>query len=165
MLVGFIAVIVILLVIIGLFSSNLLSSNSKGAQYVTEAQKVNIMLSNMNGQAKFYYGGHGSYKDISVQYFKDIGFKEAKIVNQDPSGSMDSDHWENWPTGVTSPYTGPYIELGGSAGGQLRILVVPQNDDQNAGFFILKEKANTLDPTFLKILERTLAGDSAYIGG
>ena len=167
MFVGFIAVVVILLIIVGLMSTGALSSGSN-ADYLTEAKKVQALLSNVEGEAKFYsIEGDYSFKNLDMDYFTRVRFAPSNMVTANPG--MSSADWEGWPTsadgGFPDPYTGPYLKIGGYAGDQIRLVVAPINNGQHAGVFILKQKVNTLDPDYVKILETTLAADPEYIGG
>lgn len=166
MFVGFIAVVVILLVIVALMSSGALSGSDK-AQYMTEAKKVHALFSQLQGESKFYYSqANESYTGISMDYFLMHDFAKGLMV---PNSNMVSADWEGWPAaadgGFPDPYTGPYIKLGGPAGDDLRVVVTSINNGQSAAFHILKKKGTTVDSSYLMILEKTLAADQNYIGG
>lgn len=167
MLIGFIVLIVFLLVIVGLMSSSSLSNDSSGTKYITEAKKIQVMLSNMENESQFYFARDETFNGIGIKYYENIGFHPELIVPQDPSGSMSKNDWENWPdeTYFPSPYSGPYIELKGSAAKDLRVVISPLNNGNNMGIYILKRKGSTVDPVFLKTLEKVLSSDSNYIGG
>lgn len=177
MFVGFIAVVVILMVIVGLMSTGALSS-SNNSTFISEAKKAHEMISNMNGEAKFYYvGASETFTGIDTDYFVRANFAPSHLVVSNP-GMIMAD-WEGWPSTIDpggkydlnndgildSPYTGAYVKVGGIAGDDLRILSHSLNDGNNVGFFLLKRKNNTIDPKFIKILEKEMASDSEFIGG
>ena len=169
MFVGFIAVIVIILVIVVLMSTGALSG-ADSSKYVTEAKKTHALFSLLQGESKFYYSGNNeSYLDIGMDYFMEHDFAGKQMK---ASGSMASADWEGWPTNVDGafpdPYTGPYIEVGGTAGDNMRIIGTSINDGKAAVFFLLKNTNATeaqLPDKFMKTLERTLSADSNYICG
>jgi len=172
MLVGFIAVIVILLVIVGFMSSDGTGSKDGGARFITEAKKIAAMMSHMENESQFYYARVESYAGIGMDYFEDVEFQKDLMVHTDPDGPMLKEDWENWPdeTVFPSPYTGPYIELRGPAAGEMRIIVAPLNNGQNMGIFIIKRifdnpEDSAIDPAFPKVLEKVLSFDPDYIGG
>jgi len=176
MFVGFIAVIVILLIIVGLMSTGAISG-SKNSNYIAEAKKVQAMLSNMNNEGSFYYSqASETFSGIDMNYFVRTRFAPTLMVTNNPG--MNEDDWDGWPTIDTgeeldadndgildSPYTGAYIKLGGTPGDQMRVIVTPINNGNQAGIFILKKKENTIPEEYIKILEATLANDPSYIGG
>jgi len=176
MFVGFIAVVVILLIIVGLMSTGSLSG-SQNSNYIAEAKKVQALLSNVASEGSFYYTqGDESFSGIDMNYYANSNFAPTLLVTDNPG--MNEADWEGWPTidknerldadgdGILdSPYTEPYIKLGGTAGDQMRIIVTPINDGKQAGIFLLKKKNNTLPADYVRILEQTLANDPAYIGG
>ena len=176
MFVGFIAVVVILLIIVGLMSTGSLSG-SKNSNYIAEAKKVQAMLSNINNEGSFFYSKKNeTFSGIDMDYFVDSKFAPNYMVTDNPG--MNEDDWDGWPTidqgealdanddGVLdSPYTGAYIKLNGTPGDQMRIIVTPINNGKQAGVFILKKKVNTIPEEYVKILESTLANDPSYIGG
>lgn len=168
MFVGFIAVVVILLVIVGFMSSGALNGGADTAAYTTEVKKIHALFSQIQGESKFYYSGNNeSYSNISMQYFLDHKFAGSQMI---PSGSMASADWDGWPAAADAgsfadPYLGPYIKVGGPAGDQMRIVVVPINNGKSAAFHILKKKVNTIPSQYVILLERTLASDPNYIGG
>lgn len=168
MFVGFIAVVVILLVIVGLMSSGALNSGADTAAYTTEVKKTHALFSQIQDESKFYYAANNeSYKDISMEYFKSHKFGGAQMV---ASGNMSSADWSGWPAAAdpgsfADPYLGPYIKVGGPAGDQMRIVVVPINNGQSAAFHVLRKTVNTIPSEFVILLEKTLASDPNYIGG
>jgi hypothetical protein len=176
MFVGFIAVVVILLVIVGLMATGSLG-NSQNSSYITEAKKVHTLFSNLHAESKFYYiEGGESFSGINMDYFVRTDFAKSNMIINNPG--MNEADWEGWPTvdvgsdqdangdGVLdSPYTGPYLKLGGTAGEDFRIIVTSINDGTHAGFFLLKKVGTTVPPEYIKILEKTLAADPSYIGG
>lgn len=172
MLVGFIAVIVILLVIVALFSGSGTSAKDSGARYITEAKKVGAMLYHMKNESQFYYSRAESYNGIGMDYFSDIEFQRDLMVQTDPNGPMLKADWENWPSLTVFPdnYTGPYIELVGAGASEMRIIVAPLNSGKNMGIYIMKKiwanpSDTKLDPIFPQILEKVLSSDPDYIGG
>jgi len=176
MFVGFIAVVVILLIIVGLMSTQSLSG-SQNSNYIAEAKKAQAMLSNLANEGSFYYSqADESFSGIDMNYFVHGRFAPKLMVTDNPG--MDQDNWDGWPTidtgealdadndGVLdSPYTGAYIKIGGTANDQMRVIVTPINNGKQAGIFILKKKDNTLPTEFVKIFESVMANDSTYIGG
>lgn len=168
MLVGFIAVVVILLVIIGIMAVNG-TQGDDGGRYAAEATKAAALISNLRDEGKFYYTRGETFNGISMKYFEDIGFAEHQMVSELDNTGMSSNDWVGWPaSGLDDPYTGPYLPLNGPVGDNMRLVVVPLNKGQAFGIYLLK-KANAtdaeLDPKYLKVLERTLAKDSGYVGG
>jgi hypothetical protein len=166
MFIGFIAVVIILLVIVALMATGVFSG-ADTAEYMTQAKKVHALMSQVEGESKFYYAQNDqSYSGISMDYFLAHDVAKGQMV---PSGNMASADWDGWPAAadvpLADPYTGPYIPLGGPAGDQMRIIAVSINNGQSVAFHILKLKANTVDPIYLKILEKALASDPNYIGG
>ena len=170
MFIGFIAVLIILLVIVGFMMSGVLSSSQSG-QYMTEAEKVHSLLNQASNITKFYYVKDETYSGLTMDFFIKNKFNQNNIVVTDPNGGMNSADWDGWPStsdngGVfPDPYTGPYIVVNGTAGTDVRIIVSPINNGQNAGFFIVKKKSSSIDPVFFKILEKSLSKDPLYIGG
>ena len=163
MFVGFIAVVVILLVIVGLMSSGG-NQTQDGARYITEAKKVKTVTHLMSGEAKFYYVRNETFLGLTMDYFKDTEFAAEKFV---PTSNMSSDDWSGWPTadgGFPDPYTGGYIKVGGPAGDDLRIIATSINDGKNLAIYLVKRKDNNIDPTYLQILEKTLASDPNFVG-
>lgn len=166
MFVGFIAVIVILLVIVTLMASGALSG-SDNSLYTAEAKKVHALFSQLLGESKFYYSGNDeSYLGIGMDYFMEHNFAGKSMITNSNMAAAD---WEGWPTGVdggfADPYTGPYIKIGGTAGDEMRVVVSSINDGRAAVFFLLKKVGNTIPEEFTITLERALSADSNYIGG
>lgn len=170
MFVGFIAVIVILLVIVGLMSSGVLGG-SQNSSYITEAKKAHSLLSSMRGESKFYYAKGETFEGIGMDYYQANKFGGSQMKTDAGIGGMNSADWDGWPTtsdngGVfPDPYNGYYMTLGGTAGDDYRIIVTAVNEGRNASFFILKRKGTTTPEVFGKILEKTLSSDPSYIGG
>ena len=176
MFIGFIAVIVILLIIVGFMATGGVSG-SDNSTYITEAKKAQALISNLGSETSYYYIGNETFNDLDMNYFVSHNFAPNLVVTDNPG--MAKDDWDGWPDSIDSSkgldadgdnelddnYSGPYIKLGGSAGTQIRLIVGPVNGGNNAGIFILKKKDNTLDPNFVKILENTLSTDPTYIGG
>lgn len=163
MFIGFIAVVIILLVIVALMASGVFSG-TKNSQYLTEAKKVHALLGHLKNESKFYYSKNETFSGISMNYFNNYDFAADLMVYEE----LDSTKWDGWPVtddAFPAIYTGPSIKIGGSAGDDMRILVAPINSGKNAGFFLIKKKDSSVSPVFTKIIERTLAGDPAYIGG
>lgn len=166
MFVGFIAVVIILLVIVLLMASGALSS-SDNSLYTTEAKKVHALFSQLQGESKFYYSGNNeTYLGIGMDYFMNHDFAGQNMI---ASGNMASADWEGWPTGVdggfADPYTGPYIQVGGTAGDDMRIVASSINNGKAAVFFLLKKVGTTVPEQYTITLEKALAVDSNYIGG
>lgn len=166
MFVGFIAVVVILLVIVGLMTSGVLSG-SDNSKYMTEAKKVHSMFSHLQGEANFYYAANSeSYLGIDMNYYLKHKFAGSQMI---PTSNMAQADWEGWPTnvdgGFPATYTGPYISVGGTAGDEIRLIVTSTNNGKSAAFHVLKKKVNVIPESYLKVLEKTLAGDPNYIGG
>jgi hypothetical protein len=167
MLIGFIAIIVILLVIIGVMSTGTNSEGNAG-KYATEVKKVQTLISNMKNEAKFYYLKTDSFKDISMKYYKDIGFADNVMVNSEDADheDMNSNDWDGWPSsGITDPYTGSYIKLGGTAKDDIRLVIVPLSKNKAFGIYVLKRKTADIPEGYLSMLEKVLSADSSYIGG
>ena len=177
MFVGFIAVVVILMVIVGLMSVGALSG-SNNSTFIAEAKKAHEMISNMNGEAKFYYvGASETFTGMDTDYFIRANFAPSHLVVSNPGMAMAD--WEGWPSIIDlgskydvnndgildSPYIGSYVRIGGIAGDDLRILSHSINNGNNVGFFLLKKKNSSVDPKFIKILEKEMSSDSEYIGG
>jgi len=175
MFIGSMAVVVILLIVIGLMSSGSLSG-STNSSYITEAKKVQALMSNLGSEGLYYYTqGNESFSGIDMKYFLRSRFAPELMV---PTSNMDKDDWDGWPTidkgeeldadndgELDSPYTGPYIKLGGTAGDEMRIIVTPIDNGKHAGLFLLKKKENSIPEDYVNILEKTLANDPAYVGG
>lgn len=168
MIIGIIALIVIILVIVALIVNGGTSGTDKSV-FIAEAKKVHTLLSQLSNESKFYYtANRGSYKDIGMDYFLKHDFAGQ---NMKVSGNMVKSEWDGWPEGVDGSfpnvYTGPYIQLGGTAGSDMRILASSINDGRAAVFFIVKKNTSDVDiPIEFKIaLERALSSDSSYIGG
>lgn len=159
MLVGFILVIIVLLVVVGLFSSGVLKTED-GSKYIADATKVSTVISDLESSAKFYTI-NGSYDGIKGDYLKESDFHPELLEE----GTLNSDDWENWPVDLASPYTGTYVNVGGPAGDDMKILLVPLNNGESAGIYLIKRKNNSIDPRYLKVLERILAKNSKYIAG
>lgn len=164
MFVGFIAVIVILLVVVAT-----MSLGSKGpedaAKYMTEAKNVQSLASHIRNETQFYYVKNNTFTGIGVDYFATNKFAQNKIV---ATSNMASADWEGWPAaevGLADPYTGPYIAVGGTAGDNVRFIVTSLNGGNSVGLYMLKNKAATIPPAYLKALEQAMAQDQAYIGG
>lgn len=166
MFVGFIAVVVILLVIVTLMASGALSS-SDNSLYTAEAKKTHALFSQLQAESKFYYSANNeSYLGIGMDYFMQHNFAGQQMI---PSGNMVASEWEGWPTGVDGgfpdPYTGPYIAIGGTAGDDMRIVASSINNGKAAVFFLLKKVGTTVPQEYTITLEKALAADSNYIGG
>ena len=168
MFVGFIAVVVILLVIVGLMAISG-TKNSQNSNYITEAKKVHAMLSNLEAESKYYLARseNNDFAGIDTNYLVEANFAPSHMVVNNPG--MNSADWSGWPTGVDGgfpdPYTGPYLKIGGTAGDDMRIVIAPINNGKNMGIFIMKKKVNNIPPEYTKILEKELANDANYIGG
>jgi len=160
MLVGFIAVIIILLVIVGLFSSGTLNDKGGAGKYQTDATKALTVVGDLESSVRFYKI-NGDYSTLTMDYFRDSNFHPELIE----SGTMASEDWDNWPIGLPDPYTGDYIKLGGPAGDEMRLIVVPIDNGEGASIYLMKKKVNNIDPQYLKILEKTLAKNDKYVGG
>lgn len=172
MLVGFIVVIVILLVIIGLMFNSGTAGADQGAKYITEAKKIGTILYHLKNESQFYYARNESYAGIDMGYFADVEFQRDLMVQTDPDGPMRKADWENWPDESVFPdnYTGPYIELRGSAAKEMRIVVAPLNNGENMGIFIMRRifddpADSKIDESFSRVLEKVLSSDPDYIGG
>ena len=75
---GFIAAIVVLLMVVSLMMVGS-GDNSDSSKYNVEAKKVQTLLSAMRDESKFYsLSQHGSYKGITMNYFSKNNFKEEK---------------------------------------------------------------------------------------
>lgn len=177
MFVGFIAVVVILLVIVGLMATGTLGG-SQNSSYITEAKKTHTMVSNMNGESKFYYVQAGeTFLGLNMDYFVRANFAPQNLVTTNPG--MNSADWSGWPTSLDadskydvnndgvldSPYTGPYLKVGGVAGDDLRIIAHSISDGNYVGFHLLKKNGSSLSDDYIKILEKQLASDPEYVGG
>ncbi len=163
MFVGFIAVIVILLVIVGLMSTGALNSDSNS--YITEVKKIQEQLSIMKSETKFYYVGADSFTGLNADYYKNIKF--GYVVDTHPP--LNSADWSGWPTGVDTPladpYTGPYITFEGIAKDNVIAIPLSVNNGEAASIFIMIRNNSNLPISYKKLLEKTLATDQAYIGG
>jgi hypothetical protein len=172
MFVGFVAVIVVILIIIAIMSSGD-SGKEDGAKYITEAQKVKVLMSTIKAEAQFYYSGHGeSFKGISFDYFKDI----AKLGKGSPDSFgnevMKSEEWlgvdTTDPENTTST---PFFRLGGSAGDNMRLIIAPIASNLGFTVKIVGKDADQdgnvdgVPKQFLTILEKVMSEDSEYLGG
>lgn len=160
MFIGFIAVVIILLVIVVLMSTGTLSG-TQNSQYITESKKVVALLSHLKNESKFYYSKNETFEGIDMSYFDQHNFA-SDLMKYD---TLTDTEWSGWPIQVASPYTGPSIAIGGTAGDNIRIIVASDNNGQNAGFYMIKRISNPVNPDFNKVLEKTLSEDTTYIGG
>ena len=173
---GFIAAIVVLLMVVSLMMVGS-GDNSDSSKYNVEAKKVQTLLSAMRDESKFYsLSQHGSYKGITMNYFADNEFAKGAIMYD----SIDKDDWEGYPeftlggsldpisesdTAFPDVYNYPSIKLGGAAGDNMRIIVGSVDNGKNAVFFIVKRKNTEIPELYLRTLEKSLSADSNYIGG
>ena len=173
---GFIAAIVVLLMVVSLMMVGS-GDNSDSSKYNVEAKKVQSLLSAMRDESKFYsLSQHGSYKGITMNYFADNEFAKGAIMYD----SIDKDDWEGYPeftlggsldpisesdTAFPDVYNYPSIKLGGAAGDNMRIIVGSVDNGKNAVFFIVKRKNTEIPELYLRTLEKSLSADSNYIGG
>lgn len=165
MLIGILVLVVLILVIVTVMSSSSLSDKNGGSKYIAEAKKVAVMMNDLKGAAQFYYTNNESYAGIDMNYFKGIHFYDTNMVDQDPSGQMIKDNWTNWPPNLEDPYTGPYLELGGTPGDQMRIIVAPIGEGETMGVYLMKNINSTFDPQYSVVLEKVLSTDPDYLGG
>ncbi len=173
---GFIAAIVVLLMVVSLMMVGS-GDNSDSGKYNVEAKKVQSLLSAMRDESKFYsLSQHGSYKGITMNYFADNEFAKSAIMYD----SIDKDDWEGYPEftvgGSLDPinegdatfpnvYNYPSIKLGGTAGDNMRVIVGSVDNGKNAVFFIVKKKDVEIPELYLRTLEKSLSADTNYIGG
>lgn len=173
---GFIAAIVVLLMVVSLMMVGS-GDNSDSGKYNVEAKKVQSLLSAMRDESKFYsLSQHGSYKGITMNYFADNEFAKNAIMYD----SIDKDDWEGYPeftvggsldpvnegdTAFPDVYNYPSIKLGGTAGDNMRVIVGSVDNGKNAVFFIVKKKNVEIPELYLRTLEKSLSADSNYIGG
>lgn len=176
MFVGFIAAIVVLLIVVALMVTGS-GDNSDSSKYNVEAKKVQALLSAMRDESKFYsLSKHGSYKGITMNYFADNEFAKGAIMYD----SINKDDWDGYPEFIaggsldpindgdaTFPnvYNYPSIKLGGTADDNMRVIVGSVDNGKNAVFFIVKRKNTEIPELYLKTLEKSLSADSNYIGG
>lgn len=168
---GFVAVIILLIVIAGIIAVKALSTG--GATYAAEVKKVQELISRMKGEAKFYYlANNESYSGFSIDYYKKYHFAEKNIGSGDNmvacSDTVTTNCWEGMPVNadnVSSPYNGSYINLGGTAGDQIRIIAASLGGGTSAGIYIVKKKPSTVPEEYTFMLERALANDPSYFGG
>lgn len=162
MFVGFIVVIIVLLVVVALMSSGALSG-SDAAAYLTEAKKVQTVLSHLKDESKFYYIKKESYLNVDQGYFESVNFAGSKAA------TLDSTQWDGWPTAdnwpVSGTYTTSYIPVGGPAGEEMIIVPGSVNNGANFAIFVMRKKVNTIPVEYSTILEKVLSADSNYIGG
>lgn len=173
---GFIAAIVVLLIIVALMITGS-TDDSDSSKYNVEAKKVQTLLSAMRDESKFYsLSQHGSYKGITMNYFADNEFAKNAIMYD----SIDKDDWEGYPeftvggsldpinegdTTFPGVYNYPSIKLGGTAGDNMRVIVGSVDNGKNAVFFIVKKKDVEIPELYLRTLEKSLSADTNYIGG
>lgn len=173
---GFIAAIVVLLMVVSLMMVGS-GDNSDSSKYNVEAKKVQSLLSAMRDESKFYsLSQHGSYKGITMNYFADNEFAKSAIMYD----SIDKDDWEGYPeftvggsldpinegdTAFPDVYNYPSIKLGGTAGDNMRVIVGSVDNGKNAVFFVVKKKDAEIPELYLRTLEKSLSADSNYIGG
>lgn len=165
MLIGFIVVVVILVIIGGVMAVQGTSGSSKNAVYVTEAKKVQQLISHIKGEAQFYFLRGNTYLGVGVEYLKEVEFVGPQLVE---TSNMSSADWIGWPQadgGFPDPYFGPYISVGGPAKDNLRIIITSLSSGEAMGIYILRKKDATIDPVYTKILEKVLGEDANYIGG
>lgn len=168
---GFVAVIIVLIIIAGIIAVKALGTG--GATYAAEVKKVQELISRMKGEAKFYYLAHDeSYDGFNIEYYKNYHFAENNIGSNDNmvacSETVTTDCWEGMPVNadnVEDPYNGYYINLGGTAGDQIRIIAASLGGGGSAGIYIVKKKPTTVPEEYTFMLERALANDPSYFGG
>ena len=176
MFVGFIAVVVILLIIVAIMSTGTLTGGDE-SKYIAEAKKVNILVSNIKAESNFYYVGHNqSFIGIDMSYFDDVGFDKALMQTD----GLLAAEWKGISSDIAAGTT--TMCLGGSAGCDMRIVVTGDTSGGNdANLLIIKligiDKVNNttgavgadtiidnVPAVFTKVLEKELSNDQEWIG-
>lgn len=164
MFVGFIVVVVILVVVVGLMSTGSTDASSNGA-YVTEAKKVQALLSTVEAESQFYYVRNETFTNIGVEYLAEVDFASGQLQATSNMAKVD---WIGWPVadgGFPDPYTGPYIAIGGTAGDDIRLIITSIGNGKNVGIYLVKRKISDIPIEYTTILERILTDNPSYIGG
>jgi len=141
------------------------TNHNKAGVYAAQVKNTVAMMSNLENATKFYYINKDSYNGLTMDYYKDFGVNKQNYVEQADGESMSSDDWDGFPADLPDPYTGPYMEVGGPAHDEMRVVVLPLDNGQSFGIYLLKKKENSVPAEFTKMLEKTLATTTDFVGG
>jgi len=168
MFIGFIAIIIVLLIIVAAMSTGSTSEN-KGT-YQVEATKTATMISDLKNESKFYFAKYNN-QDISapgftgesiMEYLVNTDFHKNKMRNQNSAETMLKSDW----LGLTNDYTGPYLIASGPAEDKIRFISVPISSNSVAIQMIGVDKVDNktgnatpdgivdgIDETYKEVLE------------
>lgn len=180
MLIGFIVVIIMILVIVGLMS---VGNNSQGKTgvYETQIKKIKVFLNDIQSEAVIYHGMKNDFNGFNATYLNSVGIGKELYVNSSASLAhpMTKNNWEGLPddfncdgksdsntTDYLTDGRGVFIFKGYTPGNQKAILInsCDKTSKSYSEIRFVKDKAATYDPEFDKLFENELMNYNFYYG-
>jgi len=187
MLVGFIVIIIMVLVIVGLMSVGNNADNKTGL-YETQIKKIKVFINQIESEAILYHGLKGTFNGFNPNYLQahNIGKElytdsDADLYNGDP---MDGNHWEGLPSDFncdgtadvdsngkgTTDYLGAgrgvFLFKGYEPGNQKAIIInsCTNNNNDYSKLIIVKYRNQTYDPNFDVLFEKEMSNYGTFYG-
>lgn len=182
MLIGFVIIIVMILVIVGLMAIGTSGGDDTGI-YSAQIKKVKVLINNIESEAIMYHGLKDTYKGFNAEYLSKNGIGTELYTNNssDVSVTMNKANWDNLPTDfdcdgteedttvdfLSADYGGVFLFKGYEPGNQKAIIVYSCTDitgDNYAQIKFVQQKTKTYNTKFDEMLELELTEQDTFYG-
>jgi len=180
MLIGFIVVIIMILVIVGLMSTGNGTDGNTGV-YSSQIKKIEVLINSLETEGVMYHGLHNNFTKFNANYLQGTNIAKELYTDSDASLNvpMDKNHWANLPVdfncdGIVESNTTSYLGAGrgvfllkGYVPGNQMALLVNSCKNTNTNYTeirIVRQINFTYNKKFDTMLEQALMNYNFYYG-